>query len=215
MHVYPDMCWCFVCGYSCKSNEVMNEEEIKKIKVKEKENIEETMLYIESLRKKEIRGLFLHGTESSFYVVWPGKSFYKKRITSDSGSRYVGPRGHRPPLFICQQQGNSRDVLCIIEGELNCLSLELGLCEPRINLVSPGSANEFLTHVDYYKQFKRVIIIVDRDPPGVYNGDKLKKTLLEAGKIVDLIALETDFNDLLQQGGPELVRETFMKELGV
>lgn len=216
MHVYPDMCYCFVCGFTCKSEDVINEEELKKIKPKEKENIKEKILYIQSLPVSHVRGLQLHiEQDGSYYVVWPDQSFYKKRVKTEMGSRYVGPRGHRPPLFRCKQEGSSKEILVITEGELNTLSLELSLCEPRIAMVSPGSANELMTHTDYYLQFNRIIVVVDKDIPGVYNGDKLKKTLLERGKSVDLIALQTDFNDLLQQGGPELVKHTFMKELGL
>ncbi len=214
MHVYPDMCWCFVCGFSCKSSEVISEEEIKKIKPKEKENIEENLQRILRLPVKTVRGLQLHTDSTGYYILFPEENFYLLRRFDDR-PRYIGPRGYRVPLFKCEQRGGSKDILIVVEGVINALSLELGLREPRVHIVSPGSANEIPTHVDYYLQYDRIIICVDKDPRGVYNGDRLKKTLLEHGKTADLMALDQDFNDLLQQGGPELVKKVFMKELGL
>jgi hypothetical protein len=58
-----------------------------------------------------------------------------------------------------------------------------------------------------------VVVVVDRDPAGIANGCVLKETLTKLGKSVMLICVPVDFNDLLQRGGPALVRETFEKEL--
>ena len=216
MHCYPEYAHCFVCNKTIPINEVMTSEELKKIRPKEKENIAQNLQRILELPKTKIRGLQLHTEkDGSYYVVWPDKTFYKHRVNYDSKSRYIGPRGHRPPLFVCNSTSSSKDILVVCEGEANTLSLELALNEPRISLVSPGSANEMVTHLSYYLQYKRIVIVVDKDAPGVYNGLMLRYELAKAGKIVDLMALETDFNDLLQQGGPELVRKTFMKELGI
>jgi len=220
MHVYPEIAYCFVCGFTCDSKDVMDEEDYKKIKVKEKDNIEEKIKEIEKLPKRVIRGLLLPYDESngSYYIVWPDKTFYKKRVSSDSRSRYMGPRGHKPPLFRCRSDNSTKQVnrVCIVmEGEINALSLDIAIRGYPVDIVSPGSCNSLLDHTPTYLQYNHTIIIVDKDPPGVYNGYRLKETLMDAGKSVTLIALDQDFNDLLQQGGPELVKQVFMKELGL
>jgi len=103
--------------------------------------------------------------------------------------------------------------LVLIEGELNALSLAEAYPERSFSIASPGSASDLQRHIEDYKRYEMVVVVVDRDPAGIANGCVLKETLTKLGKSVMLICVPVDFNDLLQRGGPALVRETFEKEL--
>jgi hypothetical protein len=214
--VYEERCYCFSCGFTCLTTEVLDADEIKELKKapKEKEDAQETIRYIETLPKKRIRGLSLHSETSGFFIVWPDRSFYKKRLQrEDGGSRYIGPRGHKPPLFKYESQ--NRYCCVVVEGELNCMSLCLGLDGVDISIVSPGSANSLMDHTEYYLQFRLLVIVVDKDKTGVENGSELKQYLLSHKKRVILIGVDKDFNQTLQESGPEGVKQQFMKELGI
>lgn len=216
MHLYPDTAHCFVCNLTIPIEEVLNEEEIKQIKKQApKENIAETIQYIKTLPTKTIRGLELPYVGQDYFILWPDGSYYKRRVQGKC--RYVGPKGHRPGLFVLGRipEDRSRRVLCVVEGEVNSLSLDLAITGSGLSIVSPGSANSLLDHVSYYLKYDRIIIVVDKDPAGVYNGVKLRDLLKTKGKRVDLIALDQDFNDTLQQSGPKGVKDQFLSELGL
>ncbi len=215
MHCYEETAHCFVCNFTVPIEEVLNSEEIKKINKapKEKEDIQKTIQFILGLPKKEIRGLQLHYDGPDYFILWPDNSFYKRRIR-DSVSRYLGPRGHQPPLFKLEAEDGSKQILVIVEGEANVLSLDLCIGHGSVSLVSPGSANNFCTFISFYCTFETIIIIVDYDEPGVKNGIRLKEQLQQAGKRVRLITLRRDFNDTLQLGGVEAVRQQLIDELG-
>lgn len=217
MHVYSDGAWCFVCGFKCSLEELEKEyaEEIKNINKKEPENIEEKMRYISTLSKRKIRGLDLPVDDSGYYICWPDKNHYKLRRFDDR-PRYVGPRGSKAPIFCIRSKYTCRTIKTgvIVEGELNALSLELAFRDHRFHIVSPGSVNEMSRHFEFYLQFSKIYIIVDRDAAGVVNGLKLKDDLRKKGKSVTLIALEEDFNDMLQRNGTEEIKKQLKKELG-
>jgi len=210
MEIYPDGGFCFVCGAFIPIAEMPNEEGFI-ITKKENENVQEKIEYIKQLPSERIRGLSFPKGPEGFYIIWPGNVFYKLRTTHDQ-PRYKGPRGLRAPLF--RLDGNN-GVLVVVEGEINALSLAEAYPVRTFTIASPGSCSEFNRHVDTYKQFKTIIIFADNDPAGIANGYILKETLLKSGKSVILILLDTDFNDLLQQGGPELVRRVFNERTGL
>ncbi len=214
MHVYEDGCYCFSCGFTCDIKDVLNEEEIRKFRKEkpEKEDLEETIRQIELLDMRKVRGLTLKSDSTGFYIIWPDRSFYKKRLAAGT-SRYVGPRGHRPPLFKIERA--SKDLLIIVEGELNCLSLDLSLGDSGVSIVSPGSASGLQGYIDYYIKYKQIIIVMDKDPAGVVAGLELKKTLQLRRKSVKLIAVDPDFNETLQTLGPEAVKIQLLTELGL
>lgn len=187
MEVYESGGFCFSCGYF--DSEVIGGAP------REKEDIDATIRYIRNLPCREIRGLQLPYDYGGFFIEWPSNDFYKKRVFGGQ-SRYLGPKGHRAPLFLLSSQNTSR--IYIVEGELNALSLKQ-VTDGYI--VSPGSANEMLRHLDTYLTLGHVFaIFVDKDKPGVINGLKLKDELVKRGKMVILEALEEDFNDKLQKG---------------
>lgn len=216
MEIYSNGGHCFVCGYNSSLEEVTNEvpiEEFEKIKKKEPENIEDKIRDIQSLTKRNIRGLNFHTDNFGYYLVWPDKTYYKKRLFSGT-PRYIGPSGHRSPLL---RLGSDSKVLAIVEGEINALSLQEALKDYRVTIVSPGSANELLRHMNEYLTIGAIlaIVFVDRDPAGVVNGLELKRELLKHGKRVVLVALERDFNQILQEDGIKAVQEIFKKEVGL
>lgn len=210
LHVYPEYSYCFSCGFRAKTEEVLSGKEIETLKkvYQEPENIRDTILYVAGLPLATIRGLAFPRDAEGFYIVWPNANYYKKRLYSGN-IRYIGPRGHRAPLF--EIPGGSNENLIVIEGELNCLTLQSVLEAKPIfqrspRLCSPGSATEMMRHLEKYLTYSNITIIVDKDIPGVINGLKLKEALLKKGKRVNLLAMERDLNDLLQEKGPEAVR---------
>lgn len=210
LHVYSDGGFCFVCQYRCTLEELdLDEEEVKRVK-KEPEDIKTSLSYIESLPKVYIRQLWFPADRNGFYVVWPDGSYYKKRLYSGT-VRYIGPVGHKAPLFSYAKGG----PLILTEGEINALSFKTYMPNFTGTIASPGSCNEFTRHIDKYLQYDSIFVIVDRDEPGVREGLKLGRELLKRGKTVKLVSVEKDINEVLVQDGPEAVRHWTKKNLGV
>jgi len=208
MHIYADKAYCFVCGFICPSEEVASAEELKKIK-RDPTDIRSAIEFIETLPKKYIRGLKLHFDDSGYYIIWPTREFYKKRM-SFGKIRYMGPRGHKVPLL--KFVGQARGALIVVEGEMNALSLEH--CKvTKATIVSPGSATELVKHLDYYLTFDSIVVIVDRDAAGVAHGLTLKKLLIKSKKKVQLVACEKDINQILQEEERQGVKDWFEKEV--
>lgn len=204
MELYEEYGHCFSCGAHKKLKDIPGYEKEKPVK-KEKENIQESISKIKSLSKMLIRQLQLPADRDGFYVVWSNGDYYKKRMYSGT-IRYIGPSGHKAPIFSLPMESKT---LVLIEGELNALSLAEVVKD--LKIASPGSANEFNRHLEYYSKFKTIYLILDNDPVGIVNGVKTKEYLLKLGKSVKLILMDRDFNDLLQEGGPELVLKEWEK----
>lgn len=208
LHVYEDRAYCFVCRYSCPSDQIVSADELKELK-KAPTDIAQYVEYIKTLPIMGIRGLSFHSDTSGFYIIWPGDNYFKKRVTiEDTKNRYIGPRGHRAPLWV--HKGNS-NLLVIVEGELNAMSL--ALCNPRYTLISPGSATELPKTLDYALTFSTIVIIVDKDIPGVGWGANLKHELIKRQKKVQLVAVEKDINQILQEEGKEGVKKWFQENV--
>lgn len=207
MEVYNDGGFCFACSYVDKSLADEN------LPQKTKENIKETIAYIQGLPRKEIRGLYLPYDSSGFYILWPDNSYYKKRMFQGE-TRYIGPRGHRAPLYL--RPGSARGNLVLIEGELNAESVyEVFKDYYRPGIASPGSANEFMRHIEEYLYYNAIYAILDKDPAGVAAGVELKNTLSKRGIRVNLIAVTRDYNAILQEEGKEGLKEQIFKDLGM
>lgn len=200
MQVYDDGGFCFACGYLDRSQSDTN------APVREKEDIGAKIEYITSQPRVQIRGLTLHSDSHGYYILWPERNFYKKRLIGGTPSRYLGPSGIRPPLFKIHGDGKA---MAIVEGEINALSLAAG--EFKGCIVSPGSASNMINFLQEYLNMSYscaiVNIIVDKDAAGVAAGIELKRELLKKGKRVQLIACEKDLNQLLQDEGKEGVRK--------
>lgn len=211
MVIYPDGRYkCFGCGAYGKGDAQYTPV------VKEKEDIVESIAYIESLPKKEIRGLELPYDGEYYYVLWSNRKYYKKRSISESKAKYLSPIGHTKPLYTCNTP-NNKNTIVIVEGEINAISLCNTLSDNSYHLVSPGSSTDFCrsVYIDYYTKFDSAVIIVDKDPSGVRFGLELKFKLKSLGMNVTLYLIEEDFNDLLTKYGKEKVKEEFNKALGV
>jgi hypothetical protein len=201
MHVYPERAFCFSCGYSVPSEEVASVEEIRKLN-KEPTDVKNVLQYISSLPVRKIRGLYFPYDDRGFYVEWPCNTFYKKRLF-EGNSRYIGPRGTRPPLYVHKQCPHD---LVIVEGEINARSLYSSKATTS-SIASPGSATEMLRHLDKYLTYNTIhAIIVDKDIPGVINGLKLKDELIKRGKKPILIAMEKDLNQIYEEEGDEAIK---------
>lgn len=193
MEVYDDGGFCFVCRFLDRTARYPENE----VKQKTRENISETIAYIETLPRKIIRGLALPYDYSGYYLVWPDKSYYKKRLFRPAveSKKYYMPKGHKPKLLKLPGKG-TRVVVC--EGEFNAISLAVvydGV------IVSPGSANNLLRFLPEYLMYVDVVVIIDKDPAGVANGIELKKQLLRNNRNTKLLALEKDLNQILQDEG--------------
>jgi hypothetical protein len=211
MHIYENTAHCFVCGAHCPVEDVLSGVELKKYNKQHKYSFEETMEYISCLPVKEVRGLMLPVNTTGFYVVWPDKSYYKKRLYIGK-NRYIGPPGMKPPLLKLGPQ-KAKSMLWVIEGELNALSFNQ--CYPNEDVVSPGSATELLRHIEFYLTFPYISVIVDKDDAGVAHGVILRDELAARGKLCNLIAVKKDFNDVLQEKGKARAKEKYLALLGM
>ncbi|GAC1499954.1 MAG: hypothetical protein NVS1B10_03180 [Candidatus Saccharimonadales bacterium] len=204
MEVYENSAYCFSCGYYTKDVDVPYEP-------KPKTDIGAEIEYIRTLPTREIRGLQLHYDYEGFYILWPDLSFYKKRL-NQGRIRYLGPSGHRTPLF--KIQGRDPKTLLMVEGELNALSLSLSIGD-LYTIVSPGASTNIMNYMPYYCTFDSIYAIVDKDVSGVVNGLKLKEELINRKKRVVLEATDKDYNQILQEEGTEGVKEIFDRRLGL
>lgn len=157
-----------------------------------------------------LRALSFHADSEGYYILWPDKSYYKYR-TFNGSTRYLGPSGHKPPIFIYPGR---KEHLILVEGEINCMSLKQAYYTNEISIGSFGGINNCYNYIDTYSLYSTIHVIVDRDSPGVVNGLNLKEILINKGKRVQLVALPKDFNDVLVESGVSGIQQ-ICKEEGV
>lgn len=189
-----------------------------------KEDLNKTIDRILKLPTKFIRGFQLHYDSDAYYLIYPGLTYYIKRLWEPrgNGDKYRGPTGHKRPLFTVRYGSYAvpqKGPLLIVEGELNALSAgsALGTEGPIRLVVSPGAATNFCRpdFLEYYLQFDTIYIIVDKDAAGVLAGTSLRDKLLAANKTVVLRAVEKDFNEIYCEQGSGTVRTEIQKIMGV
>ncbi len=207
MTIYGEFAYCHVCRVSISVKELNLAENFHSPKP-EPTNIQNMVKYIESLPKKLIRGLMLPYDVNGFFILWPGKNYYKKRVNSDK-TRYVGPAGHKAPLLIFP---GGASTLIVVEGELNAASLAKTL-DSDYMIVSPGSASEFMRHIAKFQIARKVILFLDYDSAGICHGSQVKETLLKSGVSCKLVLLPKDFNQILQDEGELGVQKVFEENL--
>lgn len=208
LEVYPDGAYCFVCGYSCSLDQI----NVDPAKVyREPTDVPAEIARIQGLPRTEIRGLQLPYDDTGYYIVWPDNSFYKKRWFRGD-TRYTGPRGVRPPMFL--YPGEHKKQVVVVEGEINAMSLKLAYPNTKTCIVSPGSITNTVKPElhNYCLEFDSTYAIVDYDAAGVVYGKEFKYQLLQKGKRVDLIPLKQDFNDILITRGILGIKEIIEKE---
>lgn len=177
---------------------------------------------IKRLERKEVRGFSLPVDSTGYYLLFPGDTYYKKRILgADSGSKYRGPSGHKKPPFVAYMPTpESWHDLILVEGEFNALSL--ALLEPNATVISPGGAGDFysargINNLEGYSQNYTGIIhvVVDADAAGAQAAIETKARLITLGcSDVRLYLVEKDFNDILVELGKEALRDE-VKRLGI
>lgn len=174
----------------------------------EKEDLKEKFKYINSLPKKEIRGLLLPEDERGYYIVWPDEQYYKYRLYS-SKPKYVSPRGHQPPLLWARNGKGS--TLWVVEGEINSLSVSKVVSD---DVCSPGSATIFdrlvKKHLTQFMQYSTINVVVDNDSAGIKALIAAKSTFLHNIPFAKYIRLEKDCNEILCEEGPKELRRRLL-----
>ncbi len=213
MHVYQNdktlRGYCFVCSAMAviEPGDIDNLSEIKPSR--KITDIAGMMSYIQHLPTKIIRGIELPFDQVGYYLRWPTNDHYKRRNWNEGKNRYTGPTGKSQPLFIYP---NMSKHLVLVEGELNAVSLRMAVGD-KYCIASPGPANNFMRFIKQYMVYKQITLVLDYDAPGIVFGCQIKDHLLRAGKRVNLILVEEDYNDLLQKKGQGHVKQQFEKEL--
>lgn len=211
LHIYGEYAYCFVCKANVKTSELNLPPSAREIRAKKNPvNIKDRIAYIRELPKKQIRGLELPYDDSGFYIIWPDETYYVKRMYFGK-NRYVSPSGVQRPLFKFYKRVTvTNEILVIVEGELNAMSLRASISDD-VDIVSPGSANNFVKYLREYEQYKRILIIFDLDAPGVVFGVDLKSRLL-TGRKISVHPMERDMNAIFEEeNGKEKVRQEYEK----
>lgn len=175
--------------------------------VKPPEDIEASLVRIKSLPIKPIRGLWFHADTRGFYLIWPNALYYKCRLNSDTGPRYLCPRGTKQPLLIIENMGNNG--LAIVEGEINALSIAETAAKYGFTVVSPGSAGNFQSTAEelraLIKEYPAVFCWSDKDSPGIQALWRVARLCAEENKPLSYLSVEIDANEVLIKGGETAV----------
>lgn len=176
----------------------------------DKEDIKESLEYIKTLPTKTIRSIpnLLEPPQGGFYVVWPDSTFYKYRQPYGKEPKYLGPKGHKPPLFWGLRK-NSKSLF-LIEGELNCLSLAQAF--PESDHCSPGSATMFTSknleqYLTQFVGYDTLTVVLDNDTSGIKALIETKALFLYKLPFTKYILMDEDANEILCKYGKERLRE--------
>lgn len=180
----------------------------------QKEDISEEIEYIRSLGKTDLRGFSFPTDLGGYYLVWPDSSYYKYRKFQGE-PKYVGPKGHKPPLFWARQTGLR--TLAIVEGEINSLSVASVM--ESWDVVSPGSASMFngvtlLKLLTLARNYANVVVILDDDAAGSKGLIECKAAFLYKIPFVTYVKLKPDANEILIESGKEALRERLQRVRG-
>jgi hypothetical protein len=181
----------------------------------EPEDLQETYKYIDSLPKLKVRGLEFPADDRGYFICWPSREYYKYRqFNPGKGPKYIGPSGHKPPIFWASRFKAS--TLLIVEGEINALSLSRAC--PYYDICSFGSATSFnkdtLTkHLTILNKYNKLLVILDKDAAGLKALIETKAFLLYKIPYVNYIQLEKDCNEILCDEGPEELQKTVSRYL--
>lgn len=174
----------------------------------DKEDLSERFKYIEALPKRAVRGLQLPSDNRGYFIVWPDFSFYKYRLYDPGkGSKYLGPRGRRPPNFWARKTGKT---LVLVEGEINALSVAQAM--PEWAVMSPGSATMFNSEnlsksLSILTQYDNMIVVLDDDAAGIKGLIEAKAFLLYRFPFVQYLLIKPDANEILCNEGSAGLRK--------
>lgn len=211
---YANSYYSFCCGRSGPLSD-LGLSPGERIEITYVEDIASSIARIESLPRQEIRGFKLHADDRGYYLVWPDKSYYKRRIyDADSGNKYRGPSGHKKPPFLAQRGSGYWQPLVLVEGEFNALSLSC-LEIHNISIVSPGGAGDFYSKTgdasmrkDEYFRHSEVLVVVDSDAAGAQAAIETKARLITLGcSNVKIHLMDVDFNDIHTKCGLGALRD--------
>lgn len=204
--------YCFGCTASGKCSELGLDiqGEITNARPRPKEDLANSIEYISGLPTKLLRGLDLPYDDTGYYIVWPDRSYYVKRLfdPSTSGRKYHSPSGHSKPLF---KIAGTSTTLIIVEGQINALSIHSAI--PDIECCSPGGAGDFVKgdyerHRGYYRSFGKILILADADTPGLKAAYALSRALIADGVAdVTFKLMKEDANDILTRYGKERLKQ--------
>lgn len=198
--IYEDGYHCFVCDASGPLSALGPE--FRDIKAPPKlppTDLPSELARIKLLPFAPVRGLQLPVDTNSYYVLWPGDTYFKRRLFfPGEGPKYLCPRGHaKPPFWAHHDSKNSS--LAVVEGELNALSLERVLSG--WDILSPGGVGDFNEKLlPMLRGYKRFVLILDKDKPGLDAGKRMKEMLVRMTPHVDLFLVAPDLNDQLVNG---------------
>lgn len=215
LEIYPNgSVYCFGCNRFASG--VVPPSEITPVFV---EDLNAKIELISQLPQKVIRGVFLPYDDVSYYIVWPGLNYYKRRFNEDgSGSKYKCPSGHKKPLFWAAQFQNAKTVF-IVEGEMNALSLSQ-VVPDNVDVCSPGSAGDLYssqykeTLLNIATEYENIVLIADNDEPGAKGIIELMGRLLQVNKRLSYFLMDEDANDILVKHGEDTLRTKTMEMLG-
>lgn len=207
--VYENSYKCFGCGATGPLSEIGLEGAPKEPRYVE--DLQASFEHIKSLPLVPIRGLSFHADDSYYYVCWDGDAYYNRRcrdVTVGSAKKYKCPAGVRRPLFTARATGAA--LLIIVEGEINALSAAAAY--DKADIVSPGGASEFTgarfdSDLEFYKQYKRILILADDDKAGSVAAIKLKIALAPYVSDVSIKLQSADCNDVLVAHGVCALRD--------
>ena len=127
----------------------------------------------------------------------------KFRALGDEEPKYDGPSGLPARLFNLRALTNCHDIVTIVEGEMDAISLtELGI--PAVGV--PGASNWREYHARIFAGFERIVMIADNDKAG----NDLQRKILASGLPVMPAAPPAGLNDVneaLVAGYGDAVRE--------
>lgn len=219
-----DRFFCFSCHALIPAVELGKEgANLEELPPVEPEDLQAKLAYIDALPKAFIRGFNLPIDETGYYLVWPDRSYYKKR-RFEGEPKYIGPRGHPPslvklPLFGEECRAKAISAI-VVEGEFNAKSLRVGTLNTS-DIYSPGSAGNFYGKsskalLTALKNYRTVYIIADQDAAGAKAAIELKSRLLAQGQAYVYISLwAKDANDIMVQDGKEALQKEIDRVLGV
>jgi DNA primase len=215
MEVYETHSHCFGCGAHVP---------VEKLGIKAKmpsqwqrkitsEDVDKSIEQISKYPRKLIRGLELPYNSTGYFIVYPGNKYYVKRLwEGTNANKYKCPPGQKTPLMLFNATA-PKDLLVVIEGQMNALTANA--VAPGLAVCSPGSANSLNRpdFVKYYLHYTTIVVIVDRDPPGVVEGIKLRDELLKHRKRVVLYPMQQDLNALYTTDGKEEAKRALKEAL--
>jgi hypothetical protein len=211
MNLYKDHGFCFVCGKYAMADELKDIQFTGEERELEPEDLDAAFCYINRLPSVELRGLRFPADDHGFYVVWPDRTYYKKRLNGGK-ARYIGAAGHQKPPFWARRSGSQ--TLIIVEGEINALSVAEAC--PELDVMSPGGAGDF--SAKRAKLFLRsilhysiLIVIADADKAGALACIELMGLLSGSGKQIKHHLMQPDANEVLIEHGKETLRQEIFK----